>query len=80
MTENNPMDHIQEMPDIEYFIIHVIGDPRVGIEKHSDTFVKAMKDAGKKVEYYRVEGDRHGGPIPADIRMQKEKFILSYIK
>ena len=80
MTEHNPMDQVEQMPDIPYFIMHLTGDPAVNKKSHSDRFVKKMKEHGKNVRYLEIEGNGHCGPIPADIQKEKEQFILSFLK
>jgi dipeptidyl aminopeptidase/acylaminoacyl peptidase len=80
MTEHNPMDQVEYMPDIPYFIMHLTGDPAVNKKAHSDRFVAKMRENGKTIIYKEIEGVGHCGPIPNDVHAEKEAFILGFVK
>ncbi|MDR0866736.1 MAG: prolyl oligopeptidase family serine peptidase [Candidatus Symbiothrix sp.] len=79
MAEHNPMDQVEYMPDIPYFIMHITGDPAVNKKIHSDRFVAKMRENGKNVTYKEIEGEGHCGPIPDDVHVEKENFILGFL-
>jgi len=47
-----------EMPDVEYTVFHCIRDQLVNIDKHSEPFVKAMKE-NRRVTYYAMDTRWH---------------------
>lgn len=40
----SPLHLVEKMPDIPYTVFHCTGDKSVNLEKHSERFVKAMKE------------------------------------
>jgi alpha-beta hydrolase superfamily lysophospholipase len=57
--ENSPLEQVENMPDVPYFIIH--GDADKSVNKaHSDKFVTKMRQAGRTVEYAEAPGMEHG--------------------
>ncbi len=56
---HSPLALASSMPDIDYFIFHVTGDPMVGKAAHSDKLVKALREAGRRVTYVVTEGKGH---------------------
>jgi dipeptidyl aminopeptidase/acylaminoacyl peptidase len=80
LRAHNPMEHVEQMPDIPYFIIHTSGDTSVSKAHHSDLFVQRMRETGHTIIYKEIEGGQHCGPIPEDIQKEKLDFILSFVK
>ena len=50
----SPYHLVPEMPRVKYYIFHCEEDKAVNIEKHSNRFVSAMKDAGFDITYHTV--------------------------
>jgi S-formylglutathione hydrolase FrmB len=78
---HNPMNFINELPDIPYFIVHGDADVSVNKQVHSDTFVPAARALGYDVTYVEVPGMAHvdlaGHP---EAGMAYLNFIASFAK
>ena len=59
MESASPIHLAEVMPDVDYCIFHCDADMAVNKQKHSDVFVKKMKDIGRSVKYYEVQGRGH---------------------
>ena len=59
LVRHSPLDQVRNMPDIPYFLVHGDADLSVNKEKHSDRFVKAMREEGRKITYAEIPGMRH---------------------
>lgn len=80
MTEHNPIDQVEAMPRIPYFIIHLTGDPAVNFDHHGVPFVEKMKRAGHDIRFKIVDAKGHCGPIPDDVQQEKFRFTHSFVK
>lgn len=56
---HNPMNFIDELPDVPYFIAHGDADAAVNKQAHSDRFVPAARELGYDVTYVEVPGMAH---------------------
>lgn len=56
---HNPMNFLDELPDIPYFIVHGDADVSVSKAHHSDLFVPAARALGYDVTYVEVPGMAH---------------------
>ena len=52
-------EQVPYMPRIPYYIVHTSRDEVIPIEKHSDIFVRRMREAGHQVEYHVVPDRLH---------------------
>ena len=59
MENNSPVHQISEMPDIKYLILSTLNDKEVNFKKHSEIFVKKMKERGKDIEYIKIPDNGH---------------------
>lgn len=75
LAEHSPLQQAAAMPDIPYFIVHSEGDPAVGIGRHSDPLVAAMRERKRDVTYFRVPGDQHCPPLSPEIRRAQLDFL-----
>ena len=73
----SPIEQIKEMPHIPYYIVHTLEDTMVNKEKHSDTFVKAMRKLGHRVEYVEVP-ERDHLDLTEEALKGYNDFILSF--
>ncbi len=55
----SPIHLADKMPDSEYYLFHTSGDRSVNKQKHSDVFVQKMKDLGRNITYFEIEGRSH---------------------
>ena len=55
----SPLHLADRMPDIPYYLFHCDKDKAVNKEQHSDRFVAAMRDAGKRITYHVIHGTGH---------------------
>jgi pimeloyl-ACP methyl ester carboxylesterase len=78
---HSPMNFIEEMPDIPYFIVHGDADKAVNKAAHSDKYVPAMRAKGYNVTYVEVPGMEHvdlaGNPEARQLYLD---FIASFAK
>ena len=56
---HSPYHQAAEMPDVPYFVVHGDADKSVNKGYHSDRFISAMREAGRRIEYYEVAGMAH---------------------
>lgn len=56
---HNPMNFVDELPDVPYFIVHGDADAAVNKQAHSDRFVPAARELGYDVTYVEVPGMEH---------------------
>ena len=78
---HNPMEFMDELPDIPYFIVHGDADAAVNKGHHSDTFVPAARELGYDITYVEVPGMAHvdlaGHPEAGQAYLD---FIASFAK
>jgi len=78
---HSPINFIDEMPDIPYFIVHGDADKLVNKGVHSDKYVPAMRAKGYNVTYVEVSGMEHvdlvGYPDAGKLYLE---FIASFAK
>lgn len=78
---HNPMNWLNELPDVPYFVVHGDADVSVNKQVHSDTFVPAMRELGYDVTYMEVPGMEHvdlvGHPEAGTAYLE---FIASFAK
>ncbi len=55
----SPLHLVDELPDVPYTIFHGDADRCVNKEIHSDRFVAAMRQAGRRVTYIEIPGGGH---------------------
>lgn len=54
----SPLNLIDKMPDVDYYVFHCECDAAVNIAKHSDVFVKEMAK-NHRITYHTVPGQPH---------------------
>ena len=78
--ENSPVEQVENMPRVPYFIVHGTDDKAVSKQAHSDVFVRNMRGAGHNVEYIEAQNMGHCGFIDFDIYRRWQDFVISFIK
>ena len=76
LRAHSPLHLVPEMPDIDWFVAHSTEDRAVNKERHSDRFVAAMREAGRRVEYAVSEGTGHCQLSP-ETRARLDAAILA---
>lgn len=64
LRAHSPLHLVPEMPDIDYFVAHSTEDRAVNKARHSDRFVAAMREAGRRIVYEVSEGTDHCELVP----------------
>ena len=59
IKSGSPVEQVEYMPDIPYFIAHCTNDTAVSKTLHSDVFVKKMLETGKNITYEIVQNRGH---------------------
>ncbi|MDR0709594.1 MAG: prolyl oligopeptidase family serine peptidase [Spirochaetaceae bacterium] len=59
IAENSPLEQVENMPRVPYFVIHGDADQVVAKSTHSDRFVERMREAGYDIEYIEAPGMVH---------------------
>lgn len=59
MRMHSPLHQAQQLPDIPYYVVHGTADTAVNKAMHSDRFVAAMRQYGKRITYVEVPGMTH---------------------
>lgn len=79
VAQHDPMNFIDELPDVPYFFVAGEADESVNVSVHSDVYVPLMKEQGYDVEYLRVPGMAHVDLInhPEALEMYSD-FIASF--
>jgi dipeptidyl aminopeptidase/acylaminoacyl peptidase len=77
-TENSPLEQVEKMPQVPYFIIHGDADKLVSKSAHSDKFVKRMRETGHNVEYIEAPGMEHCTFNDYSLFRRMIEFILRY--
>ncbi len=74
MKHISPLYRIGDMPDVPYFIVGDVEDECFAIEE-TDDFVDRMRASGKRIDYRRLEGQKHGGFTP-ETRGDMTRFVI----
>ena len=76
---HSPLHQVQYLPDIPYYVVHGTADTAVNKARHSDRFVAAMRQYGKRVTYVEVPGMTHCdlGSFP-DVQADYLSSIFAY--
>lgn len=78
LKDHSPLDLAPQMPDIDYFVVHSTNDMAVNKERHSDRFVDAMRNIGRRVEYVVSEGTGHCQLTPEAQRRLDEAVLAAF--
>jgi acetyl esterase/lipase len=62
---HSPVNRVNDMQNVPYFIICCDSDVPVPMESHASVLIKRMKAAGKDVDYIVLEGMGHCEHTPA---------------
>lgn len=81
VEEHDPMNFIDELPDVPYFFVAGEADIKVNKSVHSDVYVPLMKEKGYDVQYLEVPGMEHVDLVnhPEALQMYAD-FITSFAK
>lgn len=74
LRSRSPLHLVDRMPHIPYTVFHCLGDKSVNIDRHSEAFVKAMKQS-HDIEYIRVAHRNHCN-LSAEAMVQYRHAIL----
>ena len=72
----SPLHLAEKMPKIPYTVFHCTADKAVNLEKHSETFVAAMKKAGHDIVLKTV-ADRPHCELSPEARVEHDALIYS---
>ena len=75
---HSPVNRVDDMPDIPYFIICCDSDVPVPMEQHASVLIERMKKANKRVDYIVLEGMGHCEHTP-EAMDKLVKFILDRV-
>ena len=74
----SPLHLIDKLPRVKYHIFHCNRDDAVNIEKHSNTFVKALKENGFDITY-DVVNQRGHCDLDYDNKLKYSEYIVKAI-
>ncbi len=58
-AEHSPVEQVEKMPRVPYFLLHGDADKSVNKAAHSDRMIAAMRQHGHNVQYVEVPGMGH---------------------
>ena len=73
-------EQVGHMPFIPYYIVHTARDEIIPIEKHSDIFVRRMRELGHRVEYKVVPDRLHCDLEPKDFYEMVDWIVDTTLK
>lgn len=78
LKASSPVNLINDMPKIDYYIFHGDNDTDVNIEAHSGKFVKKMKAGAHKITYHVSPGRGHYD-LQDDMKALYRQYVMSAI-
>lgn len=79
LEAHSPLHQAARLPDTHYLIVHGEEDKSVGKAAHSDRLAAEMRKRDLDLEYATVPGMGHCGPLPDELVVRIDRFVIEHL-